>query len=48
MLFMIIGYTKIVGNYYYNNYIKNLKQCVKREEEGMLFISRAKLSEAQG
>ena len=48
MLLMIIGYIKIEGNYYYDKYKTKLKQCVKREEEGMLLIFRAKLSEAQG
>ena len=48
MLFTILGYIKIEGNYYYNKCIINLKQCVKREEEGTLLISRAKLSIAQG
>ena len=48
MLLMIIGYVKIEGNYYYNKYKTNLKQCVNKEEESMLLISRAKLSEAQG
>ena len=45
---MIIGYIKIEGNYYYVKCIIDLKQCAKREEEGMLLISRAKLSKAQG
>ena len=48
MLFKIIGYIKIEGNYYYDKCIINLEQCVKREEEGTLFISRAKLNKAQG
>ena len=48
MLFTIMGYNKIEGNYYDDKCIINFKQCGKREEEGTLLISRAKLSKAQG
>ena len=48
VLFTIIGYIKIEGNYCYDKYKTNLEQCKKKEEEGILLISRAKLSKAQG
>ena len=39
---------KTKRNYYYYEYKMNLKKCVRKEEEGTLLISRAKLSKAQG
>ena len=39
---------KIKRNYCYHKHKMNLRQCVRREEESMLLISRAKLSKTQG
>ena len=47
MLLMIIRYIKIEGNYYYDKHETNFKQCVNKEEESMLLISRAKFSKVQ-
>ena len=48
MLLMIIGYVKMKEIIITISIKRTLNNVWKREEESMLLISRAKLSEAQG
>ena len=48
IIYIMIEHLKIERNYCYYKHKMNLRKCIRREEESMLLISRAKLSESQG